>query len=96
MGAHQNDDLSTSLMLDGNAIAGDLQMIFGSDMTANDAECSSCGRTHAIGALLAFTGGPGFILRCPSCTAVMLRIARTPQGTFVDARGSVVMHLRTP
>lgn len=90
----QNDDPAGALMLDGNAVAGELQAIFGSDMTGKDAECASCGKTHAMGALLAFTRGPGIILRCPSCTAVMLRVARTSRGTFVDARGSVVMLLR--
>jgi len=96
MTAHQNDDLAAALVLDGNALAGELQMIFGSEMTGNDAECGSCGQVHAMGALLAFTGGPGIILRCPSCTAVMLRIAHTPRGVFVDARGSAVMHLHAP
>ena len=47
MTAHQNDDLAAALVLDGNAIAGELQMIFGSEMTGNDAECGSCGQVHA-------------------------------------------------
>lgn len=90
----QNDDPAAGLMVDGNAVAGDLEMIFGRDMTANDAECTSCGQTHAMGALLAFTGGPGIVLRCPSCMAVMLRIVRTPRGTSIDARGIAVMQLK--
>lgn len=94
MATATNDDLDEALVLDGNAVAGELQAIFGSDMTGNDAECASCGKTHAMGALMAFTGGPGIILRCPSCTAVMLRVARTSHGTYVDARGSAMVLLR--
>ena len=93
MSAFQNDDLANHLMLDGNAIAGELESIFGRDMTGDRAQCASCGQTHAIGALLVFIGGPGKVLRCPSCTAVVLRMARTPKGGYGDLRGSAVTHL---
>lgn len=87
-------DTTRALMLDGNAVAGELAELFGAEMTANDAECASCGQVHAIGAMLAFTNCPGIVLRCPSCEAVMVRLVRTPRGTFVDARGAA--YLRMP
>jgi hypothetical protein len=48
---------------------------------------------HAVGELMAFTGGPGIVLRCPSCGAVMLRIVRTPQHTYLDARGTAMLRM---
>jgi len=74
-----HDDANAAMVLDGNAVAGLLGEIFGAEMTANDAECASCGRVHAVGAMLAFTQAPGIVLRCPSCEAVMVRVVRTPR-----------------
>jgi uncharacterized protein DUF6510 len=87
-------DVTRQMMLDGNAVAGELTAMFGIDMTDNDAECAHCHQVHALGAMLAFTQCPGMVLRCPSCEAVMVRIVRTPHGTFVDMRGAT--YLRMP
>ena len=89
-------EAETALMLDGNAVAGELQVIFGIEMTANHAECANCGTVSFMGGLLAFTHAPGLVLRCPSCEAVMLRLVRTPHGTYLDARGSAYMRLALP
>jgi Family of unknown function (DUF6510) len=86
-------DAAEALVLDGNAVAGELQALFGFEMTQNEAECMSCGQMHAVGELMAFTGGPGIVLRCPSCTAVMLRIVRTPRHTYLDVRGAAVLRM---
>jgi Family of unknown function (DUF6510) len=82
------------LVLDGNAVAGMLQQIFGEDMTMTAGTCDHCATVSQMGTLVAFVGGPGVVLRCPACTQVMLRIAQTPRGTFVDARGVRQMRLR--
>lgn len=81
-------DLNAELMVDGNAVAGLLQEVFGPEMTAVPAKCATCGNVAELGALLAFTQAPGAILRCPICDNVVLRIARTPGATYVDARGA--------
>lgn len=86
-------DLNQALMLDGNAVAGLLQEMFGAEMTANPAECANCGQVSEVGALLAFTHAPGVVLRCPACEAVMLRLVETPQGVYLDARGVVYLRL---
>jgi len=87
------NDRTRELMLDGNAVAGDLMALFGIDMTMNDAQCAHCGQVHAVGAMLAFTQAPGIVLRCPSCEAVMVRIVRTPRGTYVDVRGAAYLKM---
>jgi Zn finger protein HypA/HybF involved in hydrogenase expression len=89
-------DLNHELMLDGNAAAGMLQEIFAVEMTAAPAECANCGNQARIGALLAFTQGPGIVLRCPACQSVVLRIVETPNAIYLDARGAVHLRLARP
>ncbi|HLA07591.1 MAG TPA: DUF6510 family protein, partial [Anaerolineales bacterium] len=60
-------DINRELMLDANAAAGLLYEIFGVEMTAAPTECANCGNEGEIGTLLAFTQGPGVILRCSTC-----------------------------
>lgn len=86
-------DMNTRLMMDGNAAAGMLYDVFSREMTASECECASCGRIGDVGTLLAFMHGPGVILRCPACGNVCLRIARTREHLFLDARGSVYVRL---
>ena len=90
----QSMDMNTQMMLDGNAVAGTLQAIFGVEMTTTRLICAQCGGTSMIGGLRAFTQSPGIVLRCPTCDRVMLRLVQTPQATLLDARG--VMYLKIP
>ena len=57
----EHTDMSQALMLDGNAVAGLLDEIFGVEMTASPTECASCGREGALGTLWAFTQAPGVV-----------------------------------
>ena len=88
-------DINRELMLDANAVAGALYEIFGVDMTAEPTECAHCGREGEMGTLLAFTHGPGIILRCSGCENVVLRIVQTSNATYLDARGAVYLRLTT-
>ena len=81
-----SEDRAADLVLDGNAVGGLLQELYGSDVTAEVGTCPSCGHDAHVGAMLAYTHGPGMVLRCPSCTDVLIRVARTPRGTFVEVR----------
>ena len=94
----ERTDINRELMLDANATAGLLHEIFGLEMTAAPTECANCGNVAEIGTLLAFTQGPGVILRCSACENVVLRIVQTPEATYLDARGAVYLRLqrRTP
>lgn len=86
-------DINRELMLDANATAGLLFEIFGVEMTASPTECAHCGKEGEVGALLAFTQGPGIVLRCSACENVVLRIVKTPQTIYLDARGAVYLRL---
>ncbi len=89
----ETTDINRELMLDANATAGLLYEIFGTEMTAAPTECANCGNEAEIGTLLAFTHGPGIVLRCSACEQVVLRITQTPTEILLDARGAVYLRL---
>jgi hypothetical protein len=89
----ESDDLGRAMMLDGNAVAGLLEEVFGGDMTAQPSQCANCGHVGDGGTLLAFVGGPGTVLRCSVCKEVVVRIVRTGTTTYVDARGAAFFRL---
>ena len=86
-------DLNDELMLDGNALAGLMQEIFGVEMTAMPCQCAGCGNEGELGSLLVFNQGPGYVLRCSACKQVVLKIVQTPDSFFIDARGAVYLRL---
>jgi len=77
--------------LDGNALAGMLEAMFGTDMTAIPGRCAHCGTINMVGAMRAYIGGPGAVLRCPACDGVVLRVVETAEATYVDARGAAYL-----
>jgi hypothetical protein len=54
---------------------------------------SLSGNEGEIGELLAFTQGPGIVLRCSICENVVLRIVHTPKVICLDARGAAYLRL---
>ena len=86
-------DMNTALMVDGNAVAGQLQQIFGRDMTMAMARCAGCGKEAEMGALMVFTHAPGVVLRCPACQAVIARIVETPSAIYLEARGAAFLRI---
>jgi hypothetical protein len=88
------DDPMLDAVLDGNAVAGMLRAAFGTEMTTVTGTCAHCGTEAMLAELLAFTRGPGVVLRCRACTEVVVRIAETPKGVLIDVRGAA--HLRMP
>ena len=86
-------DMNTALMVDGNAIAGQLQQIFGRDMTTAMARCAACAKDAEMGALMVFTQAPGVVLRCPACQAVIARIVETPTAIYLEARGAAFLRM---
>lgn len=82
------------LVLDANAVAGDLAELFGFEMTAAIHRCVHCGNVGAMGTLLAWTQGPGVTLRCCICRDVVLRIVRTSSRTLVDVSGAAYLEIR--
>ena len=77
-----------AVRLDGNAAAGILSEVFVPDLTTARATCANCGTIRALGALLVYAHGMGTVMRCPSCDAVVLRIARTRTQLWLDPTGA--------
>ena len=75
-----------ALMLDGNAVAGLLQEVFGAEMTTAIGTCAACGASSAVGAVHVFRGA-GVVLRCPSCESVLSKLVVRQTLTCVDLRG---------
>jgi Family of unknown function (DUF6510) len=81
------------LVLDANAVAGELVELFGAEMTVVAQRCAHCGTEGRIGGLRAWTHGPGTVLRCTACDEVVIRWSRTPRGVRVDVRGAAYLEL---
>ena len=79
-------DLDESV-LDGNAVAGLLAATYGWDMTTMPSQCAHCHNVNITAELRAYTRAPGVVLRCPTCSGVVLRIVETPTAKLVDASG---------
>ena len=75
-----------ALMLDGNAVAGLLQEIFGSEMTTATGTCAACGASMPLGAVHVFRSA-GVVLRCPRCGSVLARIVKREADACVDLTG---------
>ena len=82
------------LMLDGNAAAGILQQIFAAEVTMASGTCSGCGQVDVLGALAAYPGGPGMVLRCRQCDSVLVKVATDGERIWLDMRGVRTLELR--
>jgi Family of unknown function (DUF6510) len=91
MGTEQRADdqpLGEALRLDGNAAAGILSEVFVPDVTTARATCANCGTIRLLGALLVYAHGMGTVMRCPSCDAVVLRVAHPRTQLWLDLTGA--------
>ena len=72
--------------LDGNAIAGTLMVVFGSEMTTARGVCASCGTRSLVAEFAVYLRGPGTVARCRHCGGVVM--------VFVEVRGVMCVDLR--
>jgi uncharacterized protein DUF6510 len=73
--------------LDGNAIAGLLQDVFGREMTTAAGVCAHCGATHQWGEQRVYLRGPGTVVRCKSCGSLVAVVVQIRGRHCVDLRG---------
>ncbi|MDN5765759.1 MAG: DUF6510 family protein [Humibacillus sp.] len=81
---HFSDDLA----LDGNALAGPMAELFAVDVTSALVMCNDCGAAKPLAEQIAYVGGPGSVLRCSGCSAVLVRFVQTRDAVWLDVRGS--------
>jgi hypothetical protein len=84
-------DLVAARRLDGNEAAGPLADLFAVDLTVARSRCASCRTTTMLGAHHLYADAPALVLRCPSCTEVVLRFAAQKGRLLLDLRGSQLL-----
>ncbi|MEV6374744.1 DUF6510 family protein [Micromonospora musae] len=82
--------------VDGNALAGPLGEIMGTDLTVAELTCAGCRTTRPLAAMRVFDRAPGLVARCPGCEAVVLRLVRTADRALVDLRGALLLSIPMP
>ena len=82
------------LRLDGNAAGGALREVFVHEMTSALVTCAGCETVGPVGALLEYGHSMGIVLRCPTCSIVVLRIVRTPGLLRLDLSGTHLLTIR--
>ena len=83
-------DLVAARRLDGNEAASSLADLFAVDLTEARSRCASCGSTAMLGAHHLYDA-LALVLRCPSCTEVILRIATQRDRLLLDLRGAQLL-----
>jgi hypothetical protein len=89
-------DLTAARRLDGNAAGGRLTDLFAVDLTAARSRCSSCGTTSMLGSHHLYADAPALVLRCPTCTEVVLRFASRDDRMLLDLRGAALLVVPVP
>ena len=84
---------TSDLRLDGNAIGGLLNELFGAELTAAPCVCGGCGAREEMARLDVYVHAPGVVVRCGHCEAVMIQIVRGPTRTWIDLTGTTRLEL---
>ena len=80
--------------LDGNAIGGLLQEVFGTDMTDAEATCATCGTTAPVAETVVYLRLPGTVVRCRTCSGMLMVISQVRGMKCVDLRGLAALDAR--
>jgi hypothetical protein len=89
-------DPTSARRLDGNAAGGALTDLFAVDLTAARSRCASCGTTAMLGAHHLYADAPAMVVRCPTCTGVVLRFASQDGRMLLDLRGAELLTVPVP
>jgi hypothetical protein len=73
--------------LDGNAIGGLLHEVFGLEMTAAAGTCATCGATGPVAESVVYNRAPGTVVRCRTCSSLLMVIIHAHGMNCVDLRG---------
>lgn len=73
--------------LDGNAIAGLLEEIFGHDMTTATGACGHCGKEGELAETVVYVRAPGVVARCRHCASVLMVVVTVRETRCVDLLG---------
>ena len=77
--------------LDGNAIAGLLVEVFGAEMTTATGACAHCAASGQLAEQMVYNRAPGTVVRCRSCTSVLMVLVEARGIHCVDLRGLMAL-----
>lgn len=69
--------------VDGNAVGGLLDEVFGRDLTDAVGCCGHCGAIRVLATLRVYRAGSGDVIRCPVCDTVLVVMTPHPSGLRV-------------
>jgi DNA-directed RNA polymerase subunit RPC12/RpoP len=73
--------------LDGNAIAGQMEQVFGVEMTTKTGTCAACGARMQMAEAVVYLQAPGTVARCPTCDSIVMVVAEVRGINCVDLMG---------
>lgn len=82
--------------LDGNAIAGQLEAVFGVDVTAARCTCASCGASSYVAEAVVYLRAPGTVARCRGCGEPLIVLVTIRGMTGVDLGGLATLDEASP
>jgi DNA-directed RNA polymerase subunit RPC12/RpoP len=82
--------------LDGNAIGGLMQEVFGTEMTTATGMCATCGAAAQLAECVVYLRAPGTVARCRSCGSVVMVIVKIRDMNCVDLRGLATLTASSP
>ncbi|HEY6695912.1 MAG TPA: DUF6510 family protein [Solirubrobacteraceae bacterium] len=85
--------MSDDWVLDGNAAAGLLAEVFTFEATTAVVTCAGCGASGPIGAAVVYASDMGVVVRCASCSEVLIRGAELRDRVVMDLRGAASISL---
>ena len=91
-----DEDMTDQRRLDVNAAAGPLAELFTVDLTLAVSTCAGCGASAPLAAHLLYADAPALVVRCPTCTAVVLRYASDARQLRLDLTGARLLTVALP
>ena len=82
--------------LDGNAIAGALYQVFGREMTIAQVRCDRCNALAPLAECEVFLAGPGIVVRCRGCHAMLMVLVEVGAMICIDVGGMSALDFPTP
>ncbi|WP_341945695.1 DUF6510 family protein [Microbacterium sp. LWH11-1.2] len=74
------DAAHSSMIVDGNCLAGMMGDLFGADITSLVATCSGCGTAANVAETVVEVDSHSAIVRCRSCTRTLFTLLRGQDG----------------
>lgn len=90
------DDPFDALRVDGNAIAGELQMLFGVSLTTFLTRCGHCQHEDVFANVSVYVRAAGVVLRCRICSGLLAQVVKTPARVIVSWESLTFARPNTP